>query len=82
MEILQEHDSKIREIMSGIQCNRDFKCYKSGFEDLCKAGIVGNARLIECLEEKAETCEYVFSFGHGNICICQLRHYIAKHFNR
>ena len=82
MEIAQKHDSKIQEIMEGMQCNRDFECYKSGFENLCKTGIVGDAKLVECLEEEARNCDYVFSFGHGNICICQLRHYIAKNFHR
>ena len=81
MEIAQEHDSKIQEIMRDVQCPTDFECYKSGFENLSRAGIVGDAKLVECLEEEARNCDYVFSFGLGNICICQLRHYIAKHFN-
>jgi len=80
MEITQEHDSKIQEIMSGMQCPRDFECYKSGIENLCRAGIVGNAKLVECLEEKAKTCEHSFSFGLGYICKCTLRKYIAKNF--
>lgn len=81
MEITQEHDSKIQEIVRGMQCHRDFECYKSGLENLCKTEIVGDAKLVECLEEKAKTCEYVLSFGFGYICICPLRHYIAKNFN-
>lgn len=82
MEIAQEHDNKIQEIMRSIQCHRDFECYRSGFKNLCKAGIVGDAKLVECLEEKAKTCEFGFTFGLGYICKCPLRHYIAKNFNR
>ena len=82
MEITQEHDSKIQEIMRGMQCNVDFECYKSGFENLSKAGIVGDAIMVECLEEKAKTCNYALPFGYGYICKCPLRNYIAKNYNR
>jgi hypothetical protein len=82
MEIAQEHDSKIQEIMSGMQCPTDFECYKSGFENLGRVGIVGDAIKVVCLEEKAKTCNYGLSLGHGYICKCPLRNYIAKNFNR
>lgn len=82
MEIAQEHDSKIQKIMRGMQCPKDFECYKSGFENLGRAGIVGDAIMIMCLEEKAKTCNYGLSFGHGYICKCPLRNYIAKNYNR
>jgi hypothetical protein len=81
MEITQEHDRKIKEIMRGMQCNRDFECYKSGFENLSKVMITGDGKLVECLEEKANFCEHVFSFGLGYICKCPLRNYIARNFN-
>ena len=82
MEITQEHDNKIQEIMKGMQCNRDFECYKSGIENLCKAGIVGDAKMVLCLEEKAKTCNNGLSYGYSYICKCPLRNYIAKNFNR
>jgi hypothetical protein len=82
MEITQEHDRKIQEIMNGMQCNRDFECYKSGFENLCQVMIIGDAKLVECLEQQAISCKRVFSFGLGYICKCPLRNYIAKNFNR
>jgi hypothetical protein len=82
MEIAQEHDSKIQEIIRGMQCHRDFECYKSGFENLSSVGIVGDAIKVVCLEEKGKTCNYGLSFGHSYICKCPLRNYIAQNFNR
>jgi len=82
MEITQEYDNKIREIMGGIKCSRDFECYRSGFENLSKVEIVGNTLMVECKEAGAVFCGLGFSFGYGYICKCPLRHYIAKHFNR
>ena len=82
MEIIQEHDCKIQEIMRSMQCNKDFRCYKSEFKNLSSVGIVGDAIKVVCLEEKAKTCNYGVSFGLGYICKCPLRDYIAKNFNR
>jgi len=82
MEIAQEHDSKIQEIMSGMQCHSDFECYKSEFENLGRIAIVGNAIKVVCLEEQAKTCNCGLSSGYGYICKCPLRNYIAKNFNR
>ena len=82
MEITQDHESKIREIMEGMKCSRDFECYRSGFVNLSKVEIVGNTLIVECKETRAQFCGLGRSFGYGYICKCPLRHYIAKHFNR
>jgi hypothetical protein len=80
MEITQEHEGRIQEIMREMQCPRDFECYKSGFENLSKARIVGSGILVECLEEKAKDCKLKFSFGFGYFCKCPIRKYVAKNF--
>jgi hypothetical protein len=82
MEITQEHRIQIEEIISGMECPKDFSCYKSGFEDLSKIRIFQDGVVIECLEERSQLCELSFSFGSGYFCKCPLRKYIAKHFNR
>lgn len=80
MEIKQEQERRIQEIMSEMQCPEDFKCYKSGFEDLCKLRIVCDGQLVECLEEKGQACDLGFAFGYGYFCDCPLRKYIAENF--
>jgi len=82
MEITQEHRTQIEEIISGMECPKDFKCYKSGFEDLCKAKIFLDGEMVECLGETAQLCKSSFHFGFGYICKCPLRRYIAKHFKK
>ncbi|MBW8039443.1 MAG: hypothetical protein FVQ85_05535 [Planctomycetes bacterium] len=82
MEITQEHDRRIQEIMQDMQCPTDFDCYTSGFENLGKIGIVGDAKLVECLEEKAKTCTFGLPFVLGYFCNCPLRYYVAKNFHR
>jgi hypothetical protein len=80
MEITQEHERRMQDIMGEMQCPKDFECYKSGFEELCKVRIICGGQLIECLEEKAQSCQLGFSFGYGYFCDCKLRKYIARNF--
>ena len=79
MEITQELRTQIEEIMSSMECSKDFKCYKSGFEDLCKTKIFQDGDLIECIDESAWSCKLSFRFGSGYYCKCPLRKYIVKH---
>ena len=82
MVITQEHQTQIEDIIKNMDCPKDFVCYKSDFEKLGEVGILGDARMIECIEEYAKTCQFGFSFGLGVICKCPLRNYIAKNFYR
>jgi len=80
MEITQEHRTQIEEIISDMECPKDFKCYTSGFEDLCKAKIFQDGDLIECVETCSWLCKLSFAFGRGYFCKCPLRKYVAKNF--
>ena len=82
MKITQEHKTEIEEIINGMECPKDFECYKSGFEDLCKAQIFRDGELVECLGEISQSCKFSFNFGLGHICKCPLRRYIAQNFNK
>ncbi len=82
MEITQEHKTQIEEIISGMECSKDFKCYKSGFDNLSKIRIFRDGEVVECLEQHAQLCEFSFVIGRGHFCKCPLRIYIAKNFNR
>ena len=82
MVIVQANRDQIEQIVKQMNCPRDFECYKSDFENLSDVGIVGDARMVECIEEGAQTCEFGVPFGLGVLCKCPLRNYIAKHFMR
>ena len=82
MVITREHKHKIKNIIKQINCPKNFECYESQFENVCEVGIVGDFDRIECIEEEAKTCKYGSPIGHGAMCQCPLRYYIAKHFHR
>ena len=81
MEITQEHKTQIEEIISDIECQKEFKCFKSGFAELCKAQIFGSGEMVECLDEYPHRCNFSFGFGRSYLCKCSLRKYITKNFN-
>jgi len=82
MEITQEHRTKIEEIITGMECPKDFDCYKSGLKNLCRAKVFREANLVECFDECSQLCTFGFHFGLGYFCKCPLRRYIAQNFNR
>jgi hypothetical protein len=50
VEITQEHASRLEELMAGLECPKEFICYKSGFTHVCKVRKAGAAGLLECLD--------------------------------
>lgn len=82
MRLVAEHKRQIEDIISVMECPWDFVCYKSGFEKLSKVRIIGDAKLVECLEKRPLECQFGFDFGCGSFCKCPLRCYIVKNFHK
>ncbi|MGD9022224.1 MAG: hypothetical protein PVJ62_00450 [Deltaproteobacteria bacterium] len=78
----QEQKLKVEEIIGQLQCPYNFKCYKMGLKDLCKARDIGLESHLECLEERPYKCKFSVAFGHSYFCYCPLRVYIAKELKR
>jgi len=81
VEIAQKHKSKIEQIISDMECTKDFVCHKSGFKKIGKAILIADGERVKCLEENSRLCNFAFLFGHLTICECPLRNYIAKNFH-
>ena len=69
---------QLEEIILRNSCPKDFVCYKSGFENLCKAEYIWQDYIIKCLEDNPRECVFSISFGGAYYCKCPLRVYIAK----
>lgn len=78
----QDSDKQIEEIIGQMKCPKDFRCWKSGLEVLCKARDIGQESFLECLEENPQECKFPLSFGYSYFCQCPLRVYIAKELKR
>ncbi len=81
METIQEHKTQIEQIISEMECPKDFVCHKSGFERLGKTRLIADGQRIECLEENARLCKFALLFGPLTICKCPLRNYIAMNLH-
>ena len=77
-----DFDKEIGSIIGEMKCPKDFRCYKSGFKELCKARDFGIENYLECLEEKPEECSFAMPFGILYVCKCPLRFYLAKNYKR
>ena len=47
---------QVVKIIGELQCPKGFQCYKSKYNELCKAGFNGKADILCCLEEEPKEC--------------------------
>jgi hypothetical protein len=86
MELSRGHKKRIDKIIARMECEKDFECYKSKFEELCKTRLVHKGKLlggwgVECVKPKQEGCKFKTSFGAKDFCSCPLRVYFAKNLS-
>lgn len=82
MKISQECKKKIKKIMAEFKCPKNFKCYKLGFEKMCKAKDRGLSMYILCLEKDPKDCVFATRFGSGYFCRCPMRVYMVKELKK
>jgi len=87
MEITEERKNIILDIITEmkaehLECKKNFLCYKSSFEDLCKVRHIGAFDEIECDSDDAKCCGLSFEAMSHKYCRCPLRRYIAQNFHR
>jgi hypothetical protein len=71
----------IENIIKGMECAKGFKCYESGFDNLCHAKDIGMESFVECLERRTKECNFSFPLGLSYLCQCPLRIYVEKKLN-
>jgi hypothetical protein len=73
---------QLEEIVNGIKCPKNFRCYKSGLEYLCKAEDIGQESFLACKEKDGATCKFAVPLGKAYFCQCPIRIYIAKNLGK
>ena len=72
------NQQKAVEIIGALKCPKDFKCYKSTYNELCAAEFQYRTNVLNCLEEKPDGCIFSLSYRDTYYCQCPLRNYIAE----
>jgi hypothetical protein len=80
MEITREQKTQVEQIISEMECPKDFMCYDSGFKNVSKIRMIADGEKVECLEENRLRCKFALHYGSFTICECPLRNYIARSF--
>ena len=73
--------SAIKRIMKKTVCVKDYRCYSSGFTDLCKAEYIGMDSYILCVDN-IQQCNFSMFFVDEYLCKCPVRIYIAKELKK
>jgi hypothetical protein len=80
--IQQDIQKDVEDIIDGLKCPKDFSCYTSKFNRLCRAKDVGLKSFVVCLASESTECKFSIYFGDFIFCQCPLRVYIAKTFKK
>ena len=78
----RQDDSLIEELTAKFECPKKFKCYTSGFTELCKAKYVNSGKHLQCIDKDVSNCMFSSLQGNLYICECPVRIYLAKELNR
>ena len=68
--------------MMGLECPKEFICYKSGFTHLGKVRKAGASGFLECMEPNSRSCQFSLPFGDPPACLCPVRIYLAAEFGK
>jgi len=82
MKLTQEDAAQIETIMSSMDCQKGFRCYQSGFDNICPASQRGLEMYADCRDASNAPCEFRIPFGHGAFCKCPLRVFIANYLHK
>jgi len=73
----------IAELVSTMECAKDFTCVKAGFEGICEVRDIGMDHNLLCLDKQAcQECGFGLTTGIAHLCRCPLRIHIAKSLGR
>ncbi|MBN1391726.1 MAG: hypothetical protein JW947_02865 [Sedimentisphaerales bacterium] len=82
MKLKAEQRSEIDRIAGGITCPKNFECYKSEHNKVCKTRDFGLEQYLDCLGDDPHNCEFSLSFGNGYLCTCPVQLYISKNLSQ
>jgi len=74
--------NEIEKIIGQIECPKGFSCYKSGFENLCKAEDVGLSVHLVCRDVAPSSCFFSWNLSPTFYCTCPVRVRIAKELEK
>ena len=74
----ENHEKEIKEIMVGMECPRDFACYKSDLNPRCNVKDVELENHLEIEGEYDSSCKYLVVSNGVPYCRCPLCVYLTK----
>ena len=74
----ENYKKEIKEIMAGMECPRDFACYKLDLNPRCEVKDVGLENHLEIEGECDYCCEYFVVSNGVPYCKCPLCVYLTK----
>lgn len=74
----ENYQKEIKEIMTGMECARDFACYTSDFKPRCEVKDVELENHLEIEGECNKSCKYLVLSNGVRYCKCPLCVYLTR----
>ena len=69
---MENNDTRtVEEIMSSMECSKDFACVKNGFQNVLQSKCFAG-RFFTCTGSNSYLCSYRLPFGYSYFCTCPL----------
>lgn len=78
--LTQDEENTIIKLMRTTSCPSGFACLAQEKECLCRMKLLGECHFGQCLDTDGPLCKFSLSFGHGLLCKCSIRLYLARTF--
>lgn len=74
-----EQQAQFAKILHDVPCAHGHRCAGDDFAKVCRARDLGLENYVDCLSDSPRDCTFSLSFGHGHLCTCPARVFLAKH---
>jgi hypothetical protein len=65
------YNEELKEVLDNTACDKEYRCFKSGPEPLCKSKDIMLEGLVE-VEKGCSSCNYQLLYGGKYFCKCPL----------
>jgi len=74
-------DSRLKKLKDNTHCTKNFRCFESGFKEICNAEDIILSAFVACKDLNPAFCKFSLFLGTSYYCNCPVRIFLAKEYD-